>query len=615
MDKKNLAIGMLLLVAAFGLMFYTNSQTPRQQPPPAPPAYPTQSAPATASPAPASGAQPASAIPDAAGTTNASFAPLASANGDARHVTLSNDYIQARFTDYGGAISDIAFKKYPDQKGSDAPFVFNEKHADPILAFSTDAFTSKKLDRHVRYELVSSTASEVVYRTTFEDRIEVLRRYSIEPAGVTEKGRDPYRIRHELTLRNLTDQATPLPVLSFNIGTASPANERDVGTYLGSGYNNGDKSQFIERAELAGGNGFFGIGASQPVPYVSTSEKIVWASVSNQFFTGLITPDQPGRGMITRRIELPPLRGMTTPAVGLTVITSFDVPALAPNGEIKLGFHYYGGPKEYTRIRAFSEHNEDEVMQYGRYFFNRIMFSGAIAPFMNWLMNFMHGFVGQWGIAIVLMTLLLKFVTVPFTLAASRSAKRMQKIQPEMQALREKYKDNPQKMQQATMELFKKHKVNPMGGCLPIFITMPLFVAFFVMLQSTAELRFQGFLWASDLSAPDTIARIFGLPLNIMPLLMGSTMLIQMRLTPSPTVDNAQAKMMKIMPVIFTLFCYNFSCALALYSTINGAFTICQQLIVNRMKDKTPAPAPATATAGTATGRRPMKNVTPSRKK
>ena len=188
----------------------------------------------------------------------------------------------------------------------------------------------------------------------------------------------------------------------------------------------------------------------------------------------------------------------------------------------------------------------------------------------------------------------------------------MQKIQPEMQAVREKFKDNPQKLQAATMELFKKHKVNPMGGCLPILITIPFFIGFFQMLQSTAELRFQPFLWATDLSAPDTIATVFGLPINIMPVLMGATMVIQMRLTPSPTMDNAQAKMMKFMPYIFALFCYTFSCALALYSTVNGIFTIGQQMVINRMKEPEPVAAAATATSVSGKG---MKNVTPKKKR
>ena len=111
---------------------------------------------------------------------------------------------------------------------------------------------------------------------------------------------------------------------------------------------------------------------------------------------------------------------------------------------------------------------------------------------------------------------------------------------------------------------------------------MPLFVAFFAMLQSTAELRFQSFLWSHDLSAPDTVARLFGLPINIMPLLMGATMIYQMKLTPTPTTDNAQAQIMKFMPIVFTLICYNFAAALALYSTVNGVFTIIQQIIVNK---------------------------------
>ena len=230
----------------------------------------------------------------------------------------------------------------------------------------------------------------------------------------------------------------------------------------------------------------------------------------------------------------------------------------------------------------------------------------------------MHSWAGNWGVAVIIMTLFLKFVSLPFTLAASRSAKRMAKLQPLMQELREKYKDNPQKQQAATMELFKTHKVNPVGGCIPILITFPLFVGFFAMLQGAAELRFQSFLWASDLSAQDTVAHVFGFPINIMPLLMGATMFYQMKLTPTPSVDNMQMKMMRFMPLIFTAFCYFFSCALALYSTINGLFTIVQQVVINKMKDPAEAgpagPGAAAATTAAAFGKKPIKNVTPKKK-
>jgi YidC/Oxa1 family membrane protein insertase len=193
----------------------------------------------------------------------------------------------------------------------------------------------------------------------------------------------------------------------------------------------------------------------------------------------------------------------------------------------------------------------------------------------------------------------------------------MQKIQPEMQAVREKFKDNPQKLQAATMELFKKHKVNPLGGCLPILITMPFFFGFFQMLRSAAELRFEPFLWAQDLSSADTIGHVFGLPINIMPILMGATTIISMRLTPQPSVDNAQAKMMKIMPWFFMLICYTFSCALALYSTVNGIFTIVQQLVINNMKDEGDVASPAGMAIedAAALAGKPMKNVTPKKKR
>jgi YidC/Oxa1 family membrane protein insertase len=184
----------------------------------------------------------------------------------------------------------------------------------------------------------------------------------------------------------------------------------------------------------------------------------------------------------------------------------------------------------------------------------------------------------------------------------------MAKLHPELAALREKFKDNPRKQKEATMGLFKTNKVNPVGGCLPILITIPFFMGFFSMLQSTAELRFSPFLWAADLASSDTVGHILGLPINILPILMGATMIIQMRLTPTPSMDNAQAKMMQFMPIIFTLFCYTFSCALSLYSTVNGLFTIVQQLVINRMKDPEPATAAALSPAG-----KPVKNVTPKK--
>src|ERR1019366_1733283 len=170
-----------------------------------------------------------------------------------------------------------------------------------------------------------------------------------------------------------------------------------------------------------------------------------------------------------------------------------------------------------------------------------------------------HGWTADWGLAIILTTLSLKFLFLPITLSQARTARRMQKIAPELKAVREKFKDNPQKQQAETMELYKKHKVNPLGGCLPLLLTFPFFIAFFKMLQSTTELRFAPFLWAHDLSAPDTVAVLVlpvvgSLNVNILPIVLGAVNFFEMHITPAPTVDNAQMKLMKFMPVMFVLF-------------------------------------------------------------
>jgi YidC/Oxa1 family membrane protein insertase len=536
--------------------------------------------------------------------SDAAFAAIAADNASARITTLANDFVEVSCTDFGGAILNVAFKKHAAELDRLAPYVFNQLHVDPILAFTEDSFPG--LGRTTLYQLVSATPTEVVYRAVVENRLEVTRRYVIRAPG--DASGDPYVVRHETTFRNLTDKTEPLPRAALSLGTASLVSVNDYGQYLNVASYDGSSAQFTSRGELEGA-GFIGrmFGKdTTPKAFVEKSGTIVWAAVKNQFFASIYATDKPGAGVITRSVpNLPPFPGSQQPTIGLTGAERFDLPALAPGGTATLAGNLYVGPKEYRRLAQFPN-NQDKVMQFDSNWFSRVFLSGYVAPFMNTLMNWTQRWVFNWGLAVVLMTLIIKTVSLPFTLAASRSAKRMQKFQPEIAALKAKYKDNPQKLNQATLELFKAHKINPMGGCLPLIITMPLFFGFFTMLQGSAELRFQSFLWARDLSAPDTVLRLYGIPLNIMPLLMAATMVYQMRLTPQPTVDNAQAKMMKFMPIIFTLFCYNYSCALALYMTINGLFTIGQQLVINRMKDL--EPAPAVAPAG-------MKNVTPAKKK
>jgi YidC/Oxa1 family membrane protein insertase len=591
MDKKNFSIGVALLLAALAALYLA----PRSTPPP-PPRI-ASPAPATADAvAPAPGATPA-----AAQAHPTQFAAAIRDDATAEVTTLRNAFIEARFTNAGGALRDVALLKYPAELGSPAPFVYNALHADPMLAFVQLPQTFPGLDRTVRFERVAATETEVTYRAVLNGRIEILRRYKLSPNSGDKT--DPYVVRHETTFRNISGAPLPPARVAMAIGTAAPTSANDLGQQITTGYSTGNDKVFIPRADLEASSGFFGLNSHGATKEIVSPGPLVWTSVKNQFFTSIFTSDQPAAGLVTQRVKL--LSAMpdeTLNAYGIAGAAQFELKALPADGESKLAGDLYVGPKEYRRLANSDvfKADQDKVMQFG--FFK--YFSQILLTLMTWI----HGVVGNWGVAIILTTLTLKIIFIPFTLAASRSAKRMAKLQPEMQALREKFKDNPQKQQAATMELFKKHKVNPVGGCIPILITIPFFMGFFTMLQSTAELRFAPFLWARDLASEDTIALIFGYPLNIMPLLMGATMVIQMRLTPSPSTDKMQMKMMQFMPFVFTLFCYRFSCALSLYSFINGLFTIGQQLVINRMKDPVEAPAPARPSG------KPVKNVTPKKK-
>ena len=199
-------------------------------------------------------------------------------------------------------------------------------------------------------------------------------------------------------------------------------------------------------------------------------------------------------------------------------------------------------------------------------------------------LNGLHKVFRNYGVAIMLLTIIIRIVFWPITHKSTESMKRMAEIQPLVNAVREKYKDSPQKQQQEIMALYKEHKVNPLGGCLPTLIQIPVFIALFVVLRSAIELRFAPFLWVRDLSQPENLlAGLLPIPLNILPIIMAVTMVWQQKLTPSAG-DASQQKMMMVMPVMMLVIFYNFAAGLALYWTTNQCLMIAQQLMMHRKK-------------------------------
>src|SRR5208283_4438769 len=275
----------------------------------------------------------------------------------------------------------------------------------------------------------------------------------------------------------------------------------------------------------------------------------------------------------------------------------YPAASLAAHEAVERQIVFFAGPKEYrllARIGEEFQNRADLVMQFGK-------FSGFFAKGLLLAMNWLHDVTKLgYGWVIVLITVIIKVLFWPLTAASTRSMKRMQALAPELAVLKEKYKDDQQKYMQKQMELWKKNKVSPMSGCLPMAIQMPVFFGFFTMIRSAIELRGARFLWIADLSKPDTLCLIPGthFPFNLLPLLMGGAMLWQSHLTPpSPGMDPAQAKIMRYMPLMFLVFLYNYSSGLALYWTVNNVLTIVQTKLTKMNQPPAAPTAPAAASA------------------
>ena len=198
----------------------------------------------------------------------------------------------------------------------------------------------------------------------------------------------------------------------------------------------------------------------------------------------------------------------------------------------------------------------------------------VLAQPLFWLLKTINNLVGNWGWAIVIVTLIIKLVFYKLSETSYRSMANMRKLTPRLQSLKERYGDDRQKLNQAMMELYKKEKINPLGGCLPILVQIPVFIALYWVLLESVELRQAPFmLWIQDMSSPD--------PYFILPLLMGASMLIQQKLNPAP-LDPIQAKVMMVLPIVFTVFFAFFPSGLVLYWVVNNILSIAQQWVITR---------------------------------
>jgi len=286
------------------------------------------------------------------------------------------------------------------------------------------------------------------------------------------------------------------------------------------------------------------------------SAAVPMTTVRNGFFRAGTYLSEPQRNVQSER-KLSPYFGVALPPTNLQ-----------PNLLVESEFKMYYGPKE-----------DEELMKFGHNLVvsHDMTLEVLAGPLLD-LLRMIYGYVGNYGVAIIILTIIVRIVLFPLTYKGMKSMKRMQQLSPRMKKLQAKYKNNKEKLNKEMMGLYRKNRVNPLGGCLPMLLQLPVFFALYSSLSSAVELRHAPFiLWISDLSQPDG--------LGITPLLMGASMYFQQKLTPQTAMmDSTQAKVMQMLPFIFTIFTFTFPSGLTLYWVTSNILSIAQQQIINRIK-------------------------------
>lgn len=523
-------------------------------------------------------------------TTNA--APIPSPTNDTPEelIVITNDLAFYTFTSRGGGLKFVQLRKYPEAidcmktlPGEKRLASLNTLAPLPILSLlgtgeETAAFQLSRTGDMIRAERGVSNGVVVV------KEFQVFSNYLL-----TAKVR----------LENRSAASVLIPAHEVVIGATTPMGPKDDALTMGTFWFNGAKAEHIQPNWFANKSFLSCVGAqSQPrAEFQNGLSNVVWGAVHNQFFSVALMPREAAPKFFARSVPLAsveataPGTNVVTPLTGIQSSLGYPALTLAANEGLERQYTLYAGPREYNNLARIGDQMKNELdllMDFGRWF-------GFFAKILLLSMNGLHAFGISYGLAIILITVIIKALFWPLTAASAKSMKRMQALQPQLKAITDKYQDDPMKKQKKTMELWKEHKISPLGGCLPMVLQIPVFIGFYQMIRSAIELRGAGFLWACDLSQADTVAHIAGFPINPMPIIYGVTMLWSAQLTPvSPGIDPAQQKMMKYMPVFFLLFLYNMAAGLTLYWTVQNLLTILQMKLT-KTKTEPAVPAPVVA--------------------
>jgi len=600
MDRKSI----LVIVVCVGFMFlWTTVLVPKFFTTPPVPGSPTN---APALMPPTGGSSPSNATtttPPPVAPAEAYVRPAFSTNTAEELIVLTNQDARYTFTSLGGGLKRVELLKFQETisrhgkgaSGSNDLVTLNDYSHLPVLAL----VGGEGVQGDGLFAL-TQTANSVRAEKTLPGGWRLVKEFQLSTN---------YLLNATMRLENPSTNAITLPQHEWVVGMATPMNPTDDGMAVGIMWYDGGKSHETLTAYF--NNKRFGCLPGTPrLEYRDGSSNVVWGAAHNQFFALVAMPDAPAQQVMARAMDLPrPAEGRfsfkdSPVRKGLETTLVYPGFTIAPGQTVERKFTLFTGPKEYRTLAAIAgrmQNNVDQVMGFGFFgFIAKLLLLG-----MNWLNEALKI---PYGWAIIVITVLLKILFWPLTAASTRSAQRMASFAPQLNALKEKYKDDPTKASQKQMEFFRENKINPVSGCLPMLVQLPVFFGLFMMLRTAIELRGASFLWATDLSKTDTLFTIpgltfipflstpEGLPLNLLPLLYISSAIWQTHITPmSPGMDPTQQKLMRWMPLMFLAILYNFSSGLALYMTVNNLLTILQTKLMKRNQPVMAVAAPAKA--------------------
>jgi len=490
--------------------------------------------------------------PSSSGTESANIAPLPAQKAAGKTITVKTDFLEVEISTVGGDISRLTLLKHPDSLDKSKPLVLFDHGKGTHNYYAQSGLIGKGLPNHNspfvseqnQYELAGNADQvQVILKSADESKLKVTKIITFH--------RSSYLIDITYQLQNIGKQAieTSSYFQLIRDSVAPAGSLRFLPTFTGAAvYTDKEKLKKVQFSDIDKGK----------LEYPKQSDN-GWIGILQHYFVAAWLPKQnTAREYFTHKLD----GGLYSVGVVLPNLV------INPGQDAQVGATLYAGP---------TEANLDKIapglgltVDYG--------WLTIIAVPLFWVMSLFHDWTHNWGVSIILLTFLIKLLFFPLSAASYRSMAKMRLVAPKLEKIKQQYADDREQLNRAMMELYKTEKINPLGGCLPVIIQIPVFIALYWSILSSVEMRNAPFFgWITDLSAAD--------PYYILPLIMGTSMIIQTRLNPKPP-DPMQAKVMQIMPIVFSVMFFFFPAGLVLYSIVNNILSIAQQWYITRTAEK-----------------------------